>query len=299
MASTTTTEKEDETSDDKVHQTFDIRFLHPTIEILTIPARSDNYMYLIVDKSSDPPIAGVVDPFDSDRIANVCKTRGIVLDCILTTHSHYDHDGGNEDCIKCIPSIKKIYGGVGDGVKGVTIEVDETSRFTIGTIPVTVLSTPCHTKGHVCYMIHPSSSPSCLFTGDTMFVGGCGNFNAGTPKMMAEAFSKLGRCSKDTLVYVGHEYTIANLQYAAYVEPKNETIRKKLIWAKDRVEKGLFTVPTTIGQEHLTNPFLRAVFGVESVRQHCNKDNPIDAIAYVRSEKSDGRWKKKIETSRV
>eukprot|EP00300_Choanocystis_sp_HF-7_P000637 c10530_g1_i1.p2 GENE.c10530_g1_i1~~c10530_g1_i1.p2 ORF type:complete len:127 (+),score=35.03 c10530_g1_i1:486-866(+) len=125
-----------------------------------------------------------------------------------------------------------------------------------------------------------------------MFVAGCGNFNAGTPEMMHQAFSKLGALPGDTLVYVGHEYTKGNLQYAQHVEPNNKAITSKLVWCEQQLGQGLHTVPTTIASEHETNPFLRAVLGVPSVLQHAQTTDTVQAIFFVRQEKSAGAWKK-------
>jgi len=112
--------------------------------------------------------------------------------------------------------------------------------------------------------------------------------------MMHSNFQKLGNLPPNTLFFVGHEYTTANLEYAAYIEPDNTAIAEKLEWSRDRTSKGGFTVPTNVTDEHATNPFMRAVFGVPAVLKHCpNTSNPVEALKYVREEKSGNSWKQK------
>jgi hydroxyacylglutathione hydrolase len=125
-----------------------------------------------------------------------------------------------------------------------------------------------------------------------MFVGGCGNFNDGTPQMMHDAFLKLAELPPNTLVYVGHEYTVSNLQYAMFTDPDNSDIAKKLEWAKNCCGGGGFTVPTTIGEELALNPFMRCVTKQAELCQHCNTDDPVEAFAFVRKEKSAGKFPK-------
>lgn len=129
-----------------------------------------------------------------------------------------------------------VYGGKGDGAQAVEKEVWDGDSVSVGDLQVQVLATPCHTVGHVCYYVSGSEGASgAVFTGDTLFVAGCGNFNTGSPQQMYEAlYEKLGDLPGDTRVYVGHEYTVKNLEYAATVEPENADIQQRLQWAKDQ-----------------------------------------------------------------
>ena len=256
--------------------------------VTIIPALEDNYMYLITDLSTKE--AAVIDPVSPSDAINAAAAAGSTITSVLTTHSHWDHAGGN-NAIKSIlgDQLKHVYGGMGDNAEGVTKEVTEGDSVFIGNLEVKVMSTPCHTKGHVSYVVLLQDAPQLVFTGDTLFVGGCGNFNKGTPSQMAENFRALGSLKGDTLVYCGHEYTASNLAYAAFVEPNNSSILDKLKWATS----AKCTVPSTILDEHLTNPFMRAVFGNESLIKHTKTDDPVAAILYVRKEKSRGDWKKK------
>jgi hydroxyacylglutathione hydrolase len=112
--------------------------------------------------------------------------------------------------------------------------------------------------------------------------------------MMHAAFSKLGSLPDETLVYVGHEYTVSNLQYASFVEPGNAHVKEKLQWAETQRAKGAFTIPSTISDERRINPFLRAVVGEQSVLTHCKCSDTVDALRFVREEKSGGDWKAKL-----
>lgn len=122
---------------------------------------------------------------------------------------------------------------------------------------VTCLHTPCHTKGHICYYVE-SENETAVFTGDTMFSGGCGHFFEGTPDQMYRALIEIiGTLPDKTKVFVGHEYTVNNLKYAAHVEPNNKKIAEKLSWAQKIRNENKFTVPSTIAEEKLINPFMR------------------------------------------
>ncbi|KAJ1467845.1 beta-lactamase-like protein [Baffinella frigidus] len=182
----------------------------------TIPIFDDNFAYIL---DGGDGTAACVDPADAKAVFKFAQSKGLTLTHILTTHSHWDHAGGNADMKKLVPGIE-IIGGKGDGAAAVTREVWEGDSFKVGDVGVGVLATPCHTKGHVTFVCDFGSGPRCAFTGDTLFVAGCGNFNDGTPKQMYEAlYSKIGELPDETLLYVGHEYTLSNLKFAAHAEP--------------------------------------------------------------------------------
>ena len=161
----------------------------------------------------------------------------------------------------------------------------------VGSVSVSVIATPCHTPGHVTYFVPAhQSAPGCVFTGDTLFVAGCGNFNSGTPALMHEAFNKLGALPRGTLVYAGHEYTVSNLQFASLVEPDNIAITRRLEWANAQRAQGLFTVPSTIEDEWATNPFMRV--GEAAVAAYAKRSDPVDVIGEIRRLKTEwGRRK--------
>eukprot|EP01134_Creolimax_fragrantissima_P003353 CFRG3353T1 len=253
-----------------------------------IPMFYDNYAYLIIDDETKD--AAIIDPAEPTAVLPHIKAKGVNLKYILTTHSHFDHAGGNSEMSKTFPNAV-IVGGKGDRAEAVTKEVWQGDELTIGTCKIKVISTPCHTAGHVCYHIHDeqdTESGGNVFTGDTLFVGGCGNFNDGTPKMMYEALvDKLAKLPGQTNVWVGHEYTVKNLQFAVTVEPENQALRQKLEWANKQREQGLPTVPSSIADELKTNPFVRCT--EPSVLKWAGTNDPVDALAVVRKRKSAWR----------
>ena len=142
--------------------------------VIPVPALEDNYMYLIIDNDSKK--AAVVDPVDVDAIQKAAADNDATITTILTTHNHWDHSGGNLKLVKEVSTIDSVFGGVGDNVPGATHEVGDGDSIMIGSKTyIKVLFTPCHTPGHVCYYVDNSH----VFTGDTMFVSGAGNFNTG------------------------------------------------------------------------------------------------------------------------
>lgn len=257
------------------------------MRVEVVPILEDNYAYLLIDEKTKTCAA--VDPSEPEKVIKAAKEHGVQITHVLTTHSHWDHAGGNDRMAAHDQSIK-IIGGAGDGAEGVTEEVKQGDVVEVGSLKVHVLSTPCHTPGHICFFVNEENETPVVFTGDTLFVGGCGNFNSGTPAQMVSAMiSTLGKLPKNTLAYVGHEYTVKNLLFAAHAEPNNEAVRTKLEWAKAQVQKGLFTVPTTLGDEWATNPFMR--IGEPDIIKFTGKSTPVEVMLAVRTMKSAWRPK--------
>eukprot|EP00049_Salpingoeca_infusionum_P014347 m.268169 g.268169 ORF g.268169 m.268169 type:complete len:268 (-) comp15652_c0_seq9:2101-2904(-) len=253
------------------------------VEVVPIPLFSDNYAYLVYDAESKQ--GAVVDPAEPSKVVDVVQRLGVNVTAILTTHSHWDHADGNEVFKKMVPGCV-CYGGAGDGAQAVDTEVNHGDTITVGSMSVSVIGTPCHTPGHVCYYIK-TPTDGVVFTGDTLFIAGCGNFNSGTPQQMYTALcERLGSLDDATKVYVGHEYTVKNLQFAALVEPQNEALAAKLAWAKAQREEGRATVPSTIGDEKQTNPFMRC--GEKDVLAFSGTTDAVESIAFVRRAKT--KW---------
>jgi hydroxyacylglutathione hydrolase len=252
--------------------------------VIPVPALQDNYMYLIIDNDSKK--AAVIDPVDVDAIQKAAHDNHATITTILTTHNHWDHSGGNIKLVKTLSTIDRVYGGVGDGVPGCTHEVGEGDTFTIGnSTHVKVLFTPCHSPGHVCYYIDNAH----VFTGDTMFISGCGNFNTGTPRQMTEAFDKLLGLPDDTNVWVGHEYTAKNCAFACFCEPNNQDLKRRQKWAEGQGSLhngGKGTVPSTIKMEKKCNPFAR--IDELSVMEFCGQcEDRNERMRLVRKGKDD------------
>jgi hydroxyacylglutathione hydrolase len=208
-----------------------------------------------VDKNG---VTAAVDPAEPGKVLQAAKNEGLTVSQVLTTHHHWDHAGGNEEMSKLVPGLK-IFGGEHDNVAGCTIPVKQGEEINVGAITVKCMETPFHTNGHICYLCRDDGSDEQLvFTGDTMFIGGCGRCFAGTPQQMYQSLIEtLAKLPPSTKMYCGHEYTVANLTFAASADQDNEAVHRKLAWAKDQRAKNLPTIPSTIGEELQYNPFLR------------------------------------------
>jgi hydroxyacylglutathione hydrolase len=159
----------------------------------------DNYSYLLVDPNSN--LAAAVDPVEPLKVLQVVKEQGLELAMVLTTHFHGDHAGGNKEMAKMYPGIE-IVGGVGDNVAACTREVCDFDIIELGNTQITVFFAPCHTPGHVMYFAKANGhcDEHVLFTGDTLFVAGCGNFNSGTPNQMVTNFDRIKSLPEETKV---------------------------------------------------------------------------------------------------
>jgi hydroxyacylglutathione hydrolase len=222
------------------------------LSVELIPALRDNYIYLVRDLETNT--TAVVDPAESAPVVEALSRRGWTLDLILNTHHHGDHTGGNAD-------LKSRYGArlIGPAaekrrIAGMDETVAEGDTVTIGASVGRVLETPGHTSGHIVYHFADSAI---LFAGDTLFVLGCGRLFEGTPEDMWSSLSKLLPMPDETLVYCGHEYTVANARFAVTVDPLNRALESRAREVEDMRARLEPTIPTTMGQERATNPFLR------------------------------------------
>lgn len=252
------------------------------MKVQILPALQDNYMYLIIDEKSKE--AAIVDPVDPETVASAVKEHNVNLTKILTTHYHWDHAGGNDKMVKKFENLK-VYGGE-DRVTALNCKVQHNDTFNIGSLNVRCLATPCHTTGHICYYVTGEESPPAVFTGDTLFAGGCGRFFEGTAEQMYKALIEvLGKLPDETKVYCGHEYTVNNLKFGNHVEPNNEAILQKMEWVRSQRGQNNPTIPSTIESEKLTNPFMRV--HEQSVMNHAKENDPIKTMAYLRREKDN------------
>ncbi|KAF2899483.1 hypothetical protein ILUMI_06696 [Ignelater luminosus] len=255
------------------------------MKVRILPALSDNYMYLIIDEKTKQ--AAIVDPVAPDTVLQAVSEEGVNLTKVLTTHHHWDHAGGNEELVKKSKNCLQVFGG-DQRVGALTNKVKHGDKFTIGDINVECLYTPCHTTGHICYYVTSTNQSPAVFTGDTLFIGGCGRFFEGTAEQMYSALiEKLGNLPEQTQVFCGHEYTVQNLKFGQFVEKENREIQEKLKWAVDQRHRGLPTVPSTIAEEKLINPFMRV--DTPSVQKHAGCGEAIATMASIRKEKDSFR----------
>ncbi|KAK4836684.1 hypothetical protein QYF36_026288 [Acer negundo] len=257
------------------------------MKIFHVPCLEDNYSYLIIDESTKE--AAIVDPVEPEKVLEAAKQHGVDLKIILTTHHHWDHAGGNEKMKEMVPGIK-VYGGSLDNVKGCTDKVENGDKISLGAnVNILSLHTPCHTKGHISYYVTgKDGEDTAVFTGDTLFIAGCGKFFEGTAEQMYQSLCvTLSSLPKPTQVYCGHEYTVKNLQFALTVEPDNTKIQQKLSWAQQQRQAGLPTIPSTIEEEMETNPFIRV--DLPELQKLVGFHDPIEALREIRRRKDNWR----------
>lgn len=221
------------------------------LNVLTVPAFNDNYLWIIHDGVH----AAVVDPGDAAPIIEGLAQHKLSLVAILLTHHHGDHVGGVAKLLQ--EREVPVFAPRNDPISNVTHPLGEGDIVNIPELDLTlsVLDVPGHTLGHIAYV---AQKQGWLFCGDTLFAGGCGRIFEGTPKQMLASLEKLAALPDDTLVYCAHEYTVSNLRFALAAEPGNAALSARLQAELAKREQDISTVPSTIGLEKSTNPFLRA-----------------------------------------
>ena len=223
--------------------------------VITIPALGDNFIYLCRYNQND---SFAVDPSDSSVLLRVLREQNLSLKMILITHHHWDHVAGASDLKR--QTGCKIIGADKKRIPGIDSVVADGQILPIGDRKVQVIVTPGHTRTSVCYYMEPSAGNEngILWTGDTLFVGGCGRLLECDAKTMFESLQKLASLPDDTLVYCGHDYTLENYEFASGIEPGNQAVKERLEQVRRLVKQGKPTVPSNILQEKATNYFLRA-----------------------------------------
>jgi len=251
---------------------------------IPVPALSDNYIWIL--RHPDEPAAIVVDPGEAPPILSALEEGRLEPAAILITHHHGDHVAGLADLRARHPAIP-VYGPADETVEGVTEPVREGDTFTVQALDARfrVLDTPGHTSGHISYV-----GEEILACGDTLFAGGCGRVFEGTPEQMHASLQKLASLPGETLGCCGHEYTIANLQFAEAVEPGNARLRDRLETARNARAADMPTLPFRIEEELETNPFLRCeepdVRAAAEQRAGRQLETPTEVFAVLRDWKN-------------
>lgn len=226
--------------------------MKPVLQCHILPVLQDNYVYLIHDPASQQTAA--VDPSVAGPVLETLHEKGWMLTHIFSTHHHGDHVGGNR-ALKSVTQCE-IIGFAGDAhrIPGIERKMEDEEEFAWGGDVVRILFIPGHTLGHIAYYFVRSGW---VFCGDTLFSLGCGRLFEGTASQMHHSLQKLAALPNETLLYCGHEYTEANARFALTVEPTNLALRERANDVRGLRAYQHPTLPSAIGMEKATNPFLR------------------------------------------
>ncbi len=252
--------------------------------VVPLRAFADNYIWTIRDATH----AAVVDPGEAEPVLEYLRAERLELAAILNTHHHADHVGGNAELLQHfrVP----VFGPKDPRIPEVTARVEDGDRVRVPHfgVELEVMEIPGHTRTHIAFF-----GAEMVFCGDTLFAAGCGRLFEGTPEQMYESLGLLAELPDRTRVYCGHEYTLANIAFAKAVEPANAALAEFDARARKLREAGEPTLPTDIGQEKKTNPFLRceepAV--VQSASRHAGRplNDPVSVLAAIRDWKNNFR----------
>ena len=254
-----------------------------SLQVTAIPAFDDNYLWLIHDQE----YAAIVDPGDAASVEAALAAHQLKLAAILLTHHHADHAGG-------VPALLRhwnvpVYGPASERIPGISHPLREGVVVTLTSpaLRLSVLDVPGHTAGHIAYV---AESEPWLFCGDTLFAGGCGRLFEGTAEQMTNSLEKISALPDNTKVYCAHEYTVSNLRFAVAAEPDNPRTAERLTAAQALRARGIATVPSTLGEEKLTNPFLRyrekSIVDLLKSSGRLDNENPVKAFAALREWKN-------------
>lgn len=236
------------------------------MEIVPVPAFADNYLWLVHDEESGG--TAVVDPGDAVPVLAEAERRGWTISEVWNTHWHKDHTGGNL-AIKSATGAR-ILGPASENIPGRDVALTEGSEVRLGKHVGRVIEVPGHTLGHIALLF---DEERVAFVGDTLFAMGCGRLFEGSPEQMYLSLQRLSGLPADTRLYCAHEYTLANARFAAHVEPDNQAITDRLGRIAQLRDAGRITVPTTVGEERETNPFVRSTNVEEFARRRARKDS--------------------------
>jgi hydroxyacylglutathione hydrolase len=253
----------------------------PAHQVVALRAFADNYIWTLRDATH----AVVVDPGDAQPVLDYLEREKLQLAAILNTHHHADHVGGNAALLARHPA--PVYGPRDERIAEVSVRLADGEGFTLPHfgIAMETLEIPGHTRSHVAFF-----GGGMLFCGDTLFAAGCGRLFEGTPRQMYDSLTRLSRLPDDTLVYCGHEYTLSNLRFARAAEPDNTRLPELEARMQALRDRDQPTLPSTIGQEKASNPFLRVgeagVIRSASARAQKQLSDPVSVLAAIRDWKN-------------
>lgn len=250
--------------------------------VIAIPALGDNFIYLYRYNRSK---MFVVDPSDASLVLSTLKGHAPDLTTILVTHHHWDHTAGTIELKE--KTGCKVIGPDKQRIPGIDCVVEDGQILAIDNLRIQVIATPGHTLTAVCYYMQPSNDnkDGILWTGDTLFIGGCGRLLECNAQSMWDSLLKLASLPDDTLVYCGHDYTLENYEFALCIEPTNQAVKHCLSEVKQAQSKGRQTAPSTIARERITNPFLRADTSELKTALNMSQAKAVEVFAELRRRK--------------
>jgi hydroxyacylglutathione hydrolase len=253
------------------------------MNLVALPAFSDNYIWMLHDGRH----AAVVDPGDAAPVFAALHERGLQLVAILVTHHHPDHVGGVDELRDRTHAI--VHAPAGERIPEPCVRHADGEVIDVLGLRFQVLDVPGHTAGHIAYLTLDEGDAPLLFCGDTLFSAGCGRLFEGTPAQMHASLQRLAALPGATRVCCTHEYTLANLKFAAAVEPDNAAVAAHRRRCEQLRGDGLPTLPSTVAQERAINPFLRCTEPavVESaVARGAQDSSPVAVFAALREWKN-------------
>ena len=261
------------------------------MRIVTVPCLEDNFCYLVIDDTTKRAV--VIDPGEAAPVLAALAREGATLGAVWATHHHPDHVGGVRELLRGGPEgvevVAHSHDRTGARVAGQTRAVEDAAEVAMDGVRAQVIYNPGHTLGAISYWM--KDGDGAVFTGDTLFGGGCGRVFEGTAPMMHASLHRIAALPATTRVYFGHEYTAANLRFAAAVEPESAAITARAAALADARARGEHSTPSTLADEHATNPFLRtaeaAVRAAAATRDPAAANDPVVAFAALRAWKNE------------
>ena len=247
--------------------------------VYLFPQLSDNYGYFIKNPHATEGV--LIDPSDYDMCLKIIELNDSVASHILITHHHEDH-------VAAVDKIKKKFDSIvigysqDDQIPKPDQTIDEGQIFEVHGQKYEVIHTPGHTLQHINYFM---KDHNILFSGDTLFNAGCGRMFEGDPKIFWKSLLKIKSLPLDTKIYCGHEYTLSNIKFALSIDPDNQNLLKLAEWVNQQEDEHRPTIPTTLEQQILCNPFLRC--DTDYFFNYYNSKNPEDIFAKMRSAKDN------------
>lgn len=241
--------------------------MHYKIHVIDVKNALKNYIWLLEDTRSNEVIA--IDPTEASLVSDFCEQHLLQLKQIWLTHWHPDHTNGVAEL--SANNNLPVYGPRDELSKIAFISnpLQHNDHFHFNDLKIEIIATPGHTLGHIVYFIEEIDS---LFCGDTLFAMGCGRLFEGTAEQMYHSLNRLAALPIQTKVYCTHEYTLANAEFALTIEPNNVALQERIKQVKALRESDQITLPSSIGLELETNPFLRTESAEDFARIRSLKD---------------------------